>query len=46
MYLMYVYSNIIYKMSMVDNALVWGQNSLINNECTEKDSQMYFVIYI
>ena len=26
--------------------LVWGQDSLINNECTEKDSQKYFVIYI
>ncbi|KAK0135139.1 putative RNA-directed DNA polymerase from transposon X-element [Merluccius polli] len=30
----------------VSKTRVWGQNSLINNECTEKDSQMYFVIYI
>ena len=26
--------------------VIWGQNSVINNECTEKDSQMYFLIYI
>ena len=25
---------------------VWGQISLIKNESSEKDSQMYFVIYI
>ena len=28
------------------NDYVWSQNSLIINECTEKDSQMYFVIYL
>ena len=24
---------------------VWGQNSVIDNECTEKYSKMYFVIF-
>ena len=25
---------------------IYGVRTVINNECTEKDSQMYFVIYI